>query len=149
MFSTKTATSNRAHSPAPAEFMGRALGVTICEDLWRTVGELHVRYHFDPVPALADLGVDVLLNLSASPFSLGKLKTRRALIQDIAKRHALPLVYVNQVGGNDDLIFDGGSMVVNARGEIVAMAKQFEEDLLVVDLDALPPVHRERGHGAH
>ncbi|MGD1001638.1 MAG: NAD+ synthase [Candidatus Brocadiia bacterium] len=124
--------------PHVAPFGGRALGITICEDCWRIESSLRARYHFDPVPVLLREGAQVILNLSASPFTLGKQEVRRKLLADQARRLKLPIVYVNQVGGNDELVFDGGSMVVNARGELVALAKQFEEDLLVVDLDALP-----------
>ena len=124
--------------PQPVEFNGWKFGVTVCEDIWRPVGQLTSRYHGDPVSALARQGAQALLNLSASPFTLGKIKTRRNLLQQLAKQHGIPLIYVNQVGGNDDLVFDGGSMVVSANGEIVAQAKQFAEDLLLVDLNALP-----------
>ena len=115
------------------------LGVTICEDLWRSAGESPSRYRFDPIQVLTEDGAQALINLSASPFTLGKMEARRNLLEDLARKHGVPLVYVNQVGGNDELVFDGGSMVVNGAGKIVAQAKQFEEDLLVVDLDALPP----------
>ncbi len=124
--------------PHVAAFGGRALGITICEDCWRIQSSLRARYRFDPLPVLLREGAQVILNLSASPFTLGKQEVRRKLLADQARRLKLPIVYVNQVGGNDELVFDGGSMVLNARGELVALAKQFEEDLLVVDLDALP-----------
>ena len=121
-----------------AEFGGQRLGITICEDVWRNVPDLRFRYPSDPVAELASQGATVLLNLSASPYSIGKEDARRKLLSDLAARHGLPVVYVNQVGGNDELIFDGGSMVLNAQGELVARAKQFEEALLIVDLDDLP-----------
>ena len=121
-----------------AEFGGQRLGITICEDVWRNVPDLRFRYPSDPVAELASQGATVLLNLSASPYSIGKEDARRKLLSDLAARHGLPVVYVNQVGGNDELIFDGGSMVLNAQGEVVARAKQFEEALLIVDLDDLP-----------
>ncbi len=124
--------------PHTAPLGGRTLGITICEDCWRIESSLRARYHFDPIPVLLREGAQVILNLSASPFTLGKQEVRRNLLADQARRLKLPIVYVNQVGGNDELVFDGGSMVVNAAGELVALAKQFEEDLIVVDLDALP-----------
>ena len=124
--------------PQLAEFNGWKFGVTVCEDIWRQTGELTSRYHGDPVSALVSQGAQALLNLSASPFTMGKIETRQNLLQQLAKQHGIPLIYVNQVGGNDELVFDGNSMVVNANGEIVAQAKQFANDLIVVDLDALP-----------
>ena len=124
--------------PEPTSFGGRAVGVTICEDLWRLGGEKRSRYHFDPVSTLKRHGAQLMLNLSASPFTLGKMRVRETLLAEHARKMGAPLIYVNQVGGNDELVFDGGSMVVNARGELVARAKLFEEDLLVVDVDALP-----------
>jgi NAD+ synthetase len=125
--------------PGMIEIGGRLFGVTICEDLWRPRAGFQARYHFDPVEALREKGVSALLNLSASPFTLGKMAQRRQLLADHAKSLRAPLIYVNQAGGNDELLFDGGSMVANAQGEIVAMARTFQEDLIVVDLDALPP----------
>jgi NAD+ synthase (glutamine-hydrolysing) len=124
--------------PAAARFGDRVLAVTICEDCWRPEGGPRPRYRFDPLPALMKEGPQALINLSASPFTLEKMDVRRRLISHHARKYSMPAVYVNQVGGNDELVFDGGSMVFNSRGELVAQAKQFEEDLLVVDLDALP-----------
>ena len=124
--------------PRVTEFNGWKLGVTVCEDMWRAADGLTFRYHADPVAALAGQGAQVFINLSASPFTLGKVETRRRLLQQIAQERKTPLVYVNQVGGNDELVFDGGSMVVDSHGEVAAQAGQFVEDLLVVDLAALP-----------
>ena len=124
--------------PRVAKLGGKTLGITICEDLWRNVDGLRLRYHFDPLPALVEQGAAVIINLSASPFTMDKMQVRRRLLVDHARRFSTPLVYVNQVGGNDELVFDGGSMIVNAHGEVVAQARRFEEDLLVVDLDSLP-----------
>jgi len=115
------------------------LGITICEDLWRREADLRARYRSDPVAALAEQGARILLNLSASPFTLGKTEVRLRLLSAHGRRHSIPIVYVNQVGGNDELVFDGASMVVNARGELVVRAKAFQEDLLVVDTERLPP----------
>ena len=116
--------------PRVAELCGRKLGITICKDIWSEEGS--------PVAELAAQGAEVIVNLSASPFTLGKIGVRRQLLSDRARAVSLPMVYVNQVGGNDELLFDGGSMVVNAAGEVVALAKRFEEDLLLVDMNALP-----------
>jgi NAD+ synthetase len=116
---------------------GQPMGVSICEDLWND--EKFVErplYHFNPIGALADAGAKVLLNISASPFVLGKNEYRHQLFGFQAKRWQMPIVYVNQVGGNDDLVFDGNSVVFNQYGEVIAQGKDFEEDLLIVDLTA-------------
>jgi NAD+ synthase (glutamine-hydrolysing) len=124
--------------PTPIVVNGRKLAVTICEDLWRSEGDLAFRYPDDPVEAQVSQGAEAILNLSASPFTQGKGKVRRNLIRRLAQNFAMPLIYVNQVGGNDELVFDGGSMVVDGHGNLVLQAKTFGEDLVVVDLDNLP-----------
>jgi NAD+ synthase (glutamine-hydrolysing) len=114
---------------------GLSIGVSICEDLWndRDFWQRQ-RYHQDPVAALAHQGAQCLINLSASPFTVGKQALREAMLSQLARKHQLPVVYVNQVGGNDDLVFDGQSMVLDAQGRILARAKAFAEEALVVDL---------------
>jgi NAD+ synthase/NAD+ synthase (glutamine-hydrolysing) len=91
-------------------------------------------YHDDPIGRLARAGAQLLINCSASPFVVGKHAFRLELFKSAAQRHGLPLVYCNQVGGNDELVFDGNSCVVDAKGDVVAQAKDFETDLLVVDV---------------
>ena len=117
------------------EWNGRRLGISICEDVWndRDFWQRR-RYHEDPVEALAQAGVDAILNLSASPFTVGKQTMRERMLGHMAQRHRIPLAYVNQVGGNDDLIFDGRSCVFDAEGRMFARAKGFAEDILVFDL---------------
>ena len=115
------------------------MGVSICEDLWND--EKFVErplYHFNPIGALAEEGAKILLNISASPFVLGKNEYRHKLFGFQAKRWNMPIVYVNQVGGNDELVFDGNSVVFNQYGEPIAQARDFEEDLLIVDLPGDP-----------
>ncbi len=113
------------------------LGVSICEDLWNDEKFLdRTLYHFNPIESLAQAGARMLLNISASPFVLGKDEFRHQLFGHQAKRWQIPIVYVNQVGGNDELVFDGNSAVFDANGNVIAQAKDFEEDLLVVDLAA-------------
>ena len=124
--------------PATAQLGSHTLALTICEDLWRAETALRPRYHADPLPPLMSQGAEMIINISASPFTLDKVAMRRRLLTELAKQYKRPLVYVNQVGGNDELIFDGASMVVNERGELCAMARAFEEDLLIVDMDRLP-----------
>jgi NAD+ synthase (glutamine-hydrolysing) len=126
-----------AHGPQVLQFNGRRLGISICEDVWndRDFWKRR-RYHEDPIEVLAQSGVDAILNLSASPFNAGKQELREHMLGQMAARHRLPLAYVNQVGGNDDLIFDGRSSVFDPQGRLMARAKGFEEDVLVVDLSA-------------
>jgi len=112
---------------------GGRLGLTVCEDLWTS----RVAYGVDPAAELAAAGATVLVNLSASPWHVGKARSRREMFADTARRHGLPIVFVNQVGGNDELIFDGGSFVVDANGRIRVSLPLFEPALEVVDL-ALP-----------
>jgi NAD+ synthase (glutamine-hydrolysing) len=130
------------------------IGVTICEDLWNDEQFWGKRnYEVNPIEDLAYLGVDVVVNLSASPYSVGKQKLREAILHHAATRYKLPIIYVNQVGANDDLIFDGNSVVFNRKGEIVSHAKGFESDLVVVEFDpiqqnlsALTPANKKAGN---
>lgn len=115
---------------------GCAVGVSICEDLWNDEQLIGRRlYQREPIGMLANAGAQLMVNISASPFVRHKHPFRVQLFGNQAKKHRLPLVFVNQVGGNDELIFDGASAVFNADGQVIAQAKPFEEDLLVVDLD--------------
>ncbi|MGN6366764.1 MAG: NAD+ synthase [Phycisphaerae bacterium] len=114
----------------------RPVGVSICEDLWNDEKFLErPLYHFNPIGALAEEGAKLLFNISASPFVLGKNEYRHKLFGFQAQRWQMPIVYVNQVGGNDELVFDGNSVVFDKDGNILAQAKDFEEDLLIVDLN--------------
>ena len=131
-----------AESIGLTDFRGRPLGVHICEDAWW--GEPNTFYHDEPdefpnpVLQLAELDAKVLINLSASPFEINKPDRRRRIMQRHAAMHNLPLVFVNQVGGNDDLVFDGHSFVMDGRGEIVQPLAGFGADFGIVDLDELP-----------
>ena len=122
--------------PQILEWNGRRLGISICEDVWndRDFWQRR-RYHQDPIEALAQAGVEAILNLSASPFTAGKQPMREEMLGHMARRHGIPLAYVNQVGGNDDLIFDGRSCAFDATGRMFARAKGFEEDVLLFDLN--------------
>ncbi|BAZ24886.1 NH(3)-dependent NAD(+) synthetase [Kalymmatonema gypsitolerans NIES-4073] len=112
------------------------IGVTICEDLWNDEDFWGKRsYITNPIADLAILGVDFIVNLSASPYSVGKHKFREAMLKHSAVRFRQPIIYANQVGGNDDLIFDGRSFALNRQGEIVCRAYGFEQDLVVVEFD--------------
>ncbi|NDE85864.1 MAG: NAD+ synthase, partial [Verrucomicrobia bacterium] len=111
------------------------VGVTICEDIWNDEDLWpERRYRRDPVRELAKKGIDLLINLSASPWSMGKEKVRHRLLAEVAKREKIPVVQVNLVGGNDELVFDGESMVVGTRGGLLGVGAAFAEEVRVVDL---------------
>ena len=119
----------------PIVWNGLRIGVTICEDVW-TEDYLHrPLYDRDPVQELSDKGIDLLLNLSASPFSVGKPARRQRMLSEVAKEAAVPLIYCNCIGGQDQLIFDGGSMTFNADGETLMKTKSFEQECVTVDLN--------------
>lgn len=113
------------------------IGVTICEDLWNEEGFWGKRsYVANPIADLAQQGVDFVINLSASPYTIEKQQLREAMLQHSAVRYGQPILYANQVGGNDDLLFDGNSFGLNRQGEVVFRAHAFATDLVVVDFDA-------------
>jgi NAD+ synthase/NAD+ synthase (glutamine-hydrolysing) len=115
---------------------GKRLALTICEDVWNDKQFWQrPRYQRDPVEELAVQGMDLLINISASPYHQGKRKLRQEMIQAIARRQKAPVLMVNQVGGNDQLVFDGSSFVAGPDGEIRACAKSFEEDLVFYDTE--------------
>ncbi|MBN1490762.1 MAG: NAD+ synthase [Phycisphaerae bacterium] len=125
------------------------LGISICEDLWNDESVLGRKlYHTSPVAQLAEAGADVLINLSASPYWLDKHDTRIRLFSAAAAAYHIPLLFVNQVGGNDELIFDGASTAFSATGDVIAQARSFTEDVLLVDLDAAAPQRIEPHPGA-
>ena len=112
------------------------IGVTICEDLWNDEEFWGKRnYAVNPIADLAQLGVDVVVNLSASPYSNGKRRVRESMLRHSAVRYRQPIVYANQVGGNDDLLFDGCSVAFNRAGEMVCRANVFETDLVILEFD--------------
>ncbi len=119
----------------PVEFGGEVLGISICEDAWNAT-ELWPNqrlYEREPVAELAEQGATLMINLSASPFYAGKDQVRYDLISGHAKQHGVPFVYANQVGGNDELIFDGGSFLIDAQGRIAGACRHFSEDIAQVD----------------
>lgn len=127
-----------AKSQALFPFCGKQMALTICEDAWNDKHYWNKRlYTFDPVEALVNAGGNFLLNISASPFWLGKRDMRRNMLASIARNYGVPVALVNQVGGNDSLIFDGSSLVLNSAGEVIARGKSFEEDLVYFDSDKL------------
>ena len=122
------------------EFKNRRIGITICEDAWNDQDFEHTqRYANDPVSKLSQEQPDLIVNLSGSPFVLDKHQKRREIFQGIARKYQVPFVFVNQVGGHDDLIFDGRSMVIDKDGAVIAQAAAFQEQTVVADLTQINP----------
>ena len=123
-----------AHSQKVIELDGVRLGITICEDAWNDKAFWPRRlYSIDPMEEIMAQHPALHINLSSSPFWHGKREVRREMLAAIARRDGIPVLLCNQVGGNDSLIFDGSSLALNARGELIAQAASFEEDLVIVD----------------
>ncbi|MGD0404479.1 MAG: NAD+ synthase [Candidatus Acidiferrales bacterium] len=123
-----------AHTQHIFPFDTEKLGITICEDAWNDKSFWNQRlYDRDPVAEIAGKGSTLLLNLSSSPYTIDKRSLRHDMLQAIAKEYRVPVVYVNQVGGNDSLIFDGSSVAFMPDGRVAARAKSFEEDLVLFD----------------
>ena len=128
----------RNFAPAKSQelfpFCGNRMALTICEDAWNDKQFWNKRlYTVDPVDALVRAGGNFVLNISSSPFWIGKRELRRDMLASIARQHKVPVALVNQVGGNDSLIFDGSSLVLNREGEVIAQGRSFEEDLIYFD----------------
>ncbi len=118
------------------EFRGFRIGITICEDIWNDKHFWAKRlYPRDPVEECVAAGANLLLNIASSPYSTEKIQLRYDMLKTITDKHRIPVAYVNHVGGNDQLLFDGSSMAFNARGEICARAQAFAEDLVIFDTD--------------
>ena len=119
------------------EIRGRKVALTICEDSWNDKpNPEHRLYRRDPVDELVAQGAQLLISINASPYHMGKRALRREIFAASARRHRLPLVYVNQVGGNDQLVFDGSSFAMDAEARVIGSAASFAEDLVFVDVDA-------------
>jgi NAD+ synthetase len=118
-------------------FRGRTLGISICEDAWNSEDFWSKQlYPTDPIRNQVEKGANLLINISASPFEMDKPKLRFQMLQNHVRKHQVPLVYVNLVGGNDDLLFDGNSLALGKNGNVIAQGKSFSEDLLIVDPDS-------------
>ena len=131
----------RYFRPAEREYLctlrGTPVALTICEDAWNDRRFWKERlYQRDPVEELFEAGAQMLICINASPYNMGKRAIRRSIYRAAARRYAKPVIYVNQVGGNDQLVFDGTSFAMNSAGEVIAAARSFEEDLILCDLDA-------------
>ncbi|HYG78257.1 MAG TPA: NAD+ synthase [Planctomycetota bacterium] len=129
-----------AKEPAFVSFNGLRWGLTICEDCWNDKDFWSQRkYAVDPIEKLTSANAAVLVNISASPYSLGKHAVKERMLSSLARKHHRALLYVNQVGGNDDLVFDGRSLAFDKHGKLLARGPAFEEAVVVVDLTVSPP----------
>ena len=123
-------------TPFLTKLAGRPLALTICEDAWNDKQYWNrPLYTRDPVEELAQAGAEILISINASGYHMNKRELRREIFAATARRHRLPLVYVNQVGGNDSLVFDGSSFAMDADGHVTASAASFEEDFVIVDTE--------------
>jgi NAD+ synthase (glutamine-hydrolysing) len=137
-----------ARSQVLFPFCGKQMALTICEDAWNDKHFWPRRlYSVDPVEALVQAGGNFVLNISASPFWAGKRELRREMLATIARNDRVPVAFVNQVGGNDSLVFDGSSMVFDRSGNVIAQGKSFEEDLIFFDSDSLTGEMHEQIRG--
>ena len=129
------------HGAQTLDIAGRRLGISICEDIWndRDFWKRR-RYHHDPVEELVRAGAQAIVNLSASPFSVGKHERRELMIGAMAAKYGVPIVYVNQLGGNDDLVFDGRSCAFSFAGHPIARGRSFEPDVVMCDLSQARPI---------
>ena len=127
-----------AEDQQPIELLGQKVGITICEDIWTDKYLRHDLYHHDPVERLVAAGASIILNLSSSPFSVGKPLLRREMVRELAVQHRIPFYYCNAIGGNDELVFDGNSFVINQEGLTTARLPAFLEQVAIVDCDAAP-----------
>jgi NAD+ synthase (glutamine-hydrolysing) len=118
------------------------IGISICEDIWNDRDFWNKRrYQIDPIESLVSSGAELIINISASPFTVGKQEIREKMLGRISAKYHIPIVYVNQTGGNDDLIFDGRSCVFDSGGNMIARAQAFQEDILTVDISS-PTLNR-------
>jgi NAD+ synthase (glutamine-hydrolysing) len=120
----------------PFEFNGKKIGVTICEDIWTDDYLPRPLYDVEPMRTLVEQGAEIILNLSASPFRLGAPACRLEMIAGQARTYHRPICYCNAVGGNDQLVFDGNSIAVNASGDLIAQLPAFREENKIIDTDS-------------
>src|SRR2546426_7867210 len=132
----------------PFDLCGKKLGVTICEDIWTEHYLPRPLYDVEPVRSLIEQGAEIIVNLSASPFSLHKPAIRREMVGALARAYQRPICYCNAVGGNDQLIFDGNSIAVNASGELIAQLASFQEQEAIIDTDAAAVIEFREGKTA-
>jgi NAD+ synthase (glutamine-hydrolysing) len=127
----------KARESCLVPFLGRKLGISICEDAWNDQDFWSKRkYHTNPIRNQIDLGANLLINISSSPFEMYKPLVRYRMLLSHVQKYRVPLIYVNLVGGNDDLLFDGNSLAFGSAGNLIAQGKSFSEDMLLVDPDS-------------
>src|SRR5277367_58216 len=127
----------------PADLNGGKIGLTICEDIWNDEAFWpDRRYKPNPPAELVAAGAEAIFNISASPWCVGKEQTRFEMLRSLALKTRRPILFCNQVGGNDQLVFDGGSLAFNAAGELIGCGKMFAEDFILVDTESSTPVAR-------
>src|SRR5216110_3264967 len=129
----------------PFDLCGKKIGVTLCEDIWTEHYLPRALYDVEPVRGLIEQGAEIIVNLSASPFTLHKPAIRREMVGALARAYQRPICYCNAVGGNDQLIFDGNSIAVNASGELIAQLASFREDEAVTDTEASSVIEFRQG----
>jgi len=129
----------------PFDLCGKKLGVTLCEDIWTEHYLPRPLYDIEPVRGLVEHGAEIIVNLSASPFTLHKPAIRREMVGALARAYQRPICYCNAVGGNDQLVFDGNSIAVNASGELIAQLPGFREEEVIVDTDATSTIEFREG----
>jgi NAD+ synthase (glutamine-hydrolysing) len=137
-----------AKSVRTVHFRGQTLGISICEDAWNSE-DFWSRslYSTDPIRDLVEHGANLLINISASPYEMGKPRLRFQMLSDHVQKHRMPLVYVNLVGGNDDLLFDGNSLALGKNGNVIAQGRSFAEDFLIVDTESAEDCGYRAGEG--
>src|SRR5262245_41679251 len=125
------------HGAQVLDIGGRRLGISVCEDIWNDRDYWkRRRYHHDPIEELVGTGASAVVNLSASPFTAGKHQRREEMLGNMARKHRVPVVYVNQFGGNDDLVFDGRSCAFAASGSPIARGRSFDADVVICDVES-------------
>src|SRR5947208_8450531 len=129
----------------PFDLLGKKLGVTLCEDIWTEHYLPRPLYDVEPVRSLVEQGAEIIVNLSSSPFSLHKPAIRYEMVAGLARAHQRPICYCNLVGGNDQLVFDGDSIAVNAAGKLIAQLAAFREDEKIVDTDSTTTIEFREG----
>ncbi|MCK5507243.1 MAG: NAD+ synthase, partial [Desulfobacterales bacterium] len=121
-------------------YKGRRIGLTICEDVWNDKDFFRKRiYHIDPLSLMIEDGADLIINISSSIFHVGKRELRQKMLSAVAEKYSVPIIYANQVGGNDSFIFDGISTAFDRNGKVIARARDFKEDLVACDLKDSEP----------
>src|SRR6266705_3177904 len=132
----------------PFDVCGKRVGITICEDIWTEHYLPRPLYDVEPVRGLIEQGAEIIVNLSASPFTLHKPAIRREMVGALARAYQRPICYCNAVGGDDQLVFDGNSIAVNASGELIAQLASFQEDEAIIDTDAAGVIEFREGKTA-